>query len=95
MVYKLLAETEEENLYICDGKNDELHELCKWIIWNYQMLSQIFIELAKRFARLKNHGANDTTVKKEMQVDISCYWWVCCIKVRNTRKNFEVKSMTV
>lgn len=29
MVYKLLAETEEENLYICDGKNDELYELCK------------------------------------------------------------------
>lgn len=29
MVYKLLGETEEENLYICDGKNDELYELCK------------------------------------------------------------------
>lgn len=29
MVYKLLSETEKENLYICDGKNDELYELCK------------------------------------------------------------------
>ncbi len=28
MVYKLLAETEEErNLYICDGKNDELYRV--------------------------------------------------------------------
>ncbi len=27
-IHKLLAET-EENLYICDGKNDELYELCK------------------------------------------------------------------
>lgn len=29
IIHKLLAETEEENLYICDGKNDELYELCK------------------------------------------------------------------
>ncbi len=30
--FKLLAETEEENLYICDGKNDRLYELCVRII---------------------------------------------------------------
>ncbi len=37
MVYKLLAETEEENLYICGGKNDELYELCK----DYLKLSNV------------------------------------------------------
>lgn len=37
MIHKLLSETEEENLYICDGKNDELYELCK----DYLKLSNV------------------------------------------------------
>ncbi len=56
MVYKLLAETEEENLYICDGKNDELYELCA-IIWYRQCWNIPHRIGEKRFARLKNHGA--------------------------------------
>ena len=37
MIHKLLAETSENNLYICDGKNDELYELCK----DYLKLSNV------------------------------------------------------
>ncbi len=43
MVYKLLAETEKKkNLYICDGKNDELYELCKDYLKYCQMLRSRF-----------------------------------------------------
>lgn len=37
MIHKLLAETSENNLYICDGKNDELFELCS----DYLRLSHV------------------------------------------------------
>ncbi len=49
--HKLLAETEEES-YICDGKNDELYELCKDYL-NLQMLNPMQWQSMKQFERLK------------------------------------------
>ncbi len=56
MVYKLLKETEEENLYICDGKNDELYEL-----YDYLKLSNVENRLhrvGETVRKIENHGAN-------------------------------------
>ncbi len=36
IIHKLLAETEEENLYICDGKNDELYELSQGLFESFK-----------------------------------------------------------
>ncbi len=61
------------------------------IIWNCQMLSQILIN-CETVHRLKNHGAT-TDSKERRKWDISCYWWVCCIKIALDRK--FAKSMAV
>ncbi len=66
VVYKLLAETEEEKFRICDGKNDELYELCKGFR-NCQMLSQI--HRIKETVRVENHGATIRDSKRKR-----CKW---------------------
>ncbi len=57
IIHKLLAETEEENLYICDGV-DELYELCR-IIWNLSNVESDAMAIGETVRKIENYGVDN------------------------------------
>ncbi len=75
---------------ICDGKNDELYELC-WS-WIFQMLNLI-MAISETVRKIeKNHELR--IEKKNCKWNISCYWWVAALRIALDKKDL-LKSMTV
>ncbi len=63
-VYKFIKETEEENLYICDGKNDSYTELCKGLFEIVNVESD-FHRIGETVRKIENHGATMTVKKRD------------------------------